>query len=85
MLRQQVEGAERDRAALAAVKARLAAAEKQARATGWELEVTQQRLDRVSGRPWGWRRAKGVLGRWWGLALGLHVQGAAGSLQHHRD
>lgn len=47
VLRQQVEGAERDRALLAATKARLAAAEKQARAAAWELEVTQQRLGRV--------------------------------------
>ncbi|KAL4443289.1 hypothetical protein ABPG75_011026 [Micractinium tetrahymenae] len=47
VLRQQVEGAERDRTLLAATKARLAAAEKQARATEWELEVTQQRLEKV--------------------------------------
>ncbi|KAL4423403.1 hypothetical protein ABPG77_009981 [Micractinium sp. CCAP 211/92] len=46
-LRQQVQGAERDRSLLAATKARLAAAEKQARAAAWELEVTQQRLERV--------------------------------------
>lgn len=53
VLRQQVEGAERDRALLAATKARLAAAEKQARAAAWELEVTQQRLGRVRAGPGG--------------------------------
>ena len=65
VLRQQVESAERDRAALAAAKARLAAAERQARATEWELEVTQQLLQRVGGWPgWlaGWRAE--VAGGW---------------------
>jgi hypothetical protein len=44
---QQLEGAQRDRAALAATKTRLAAAERQGRARDWELEVTQQQLEKV--------------------------------------
>lgn len=46
-MRQQLEGAQRDRAALAATKKRLAAAERQGRARDWELEVTQQQLEKV--------------------------------------
>ncbi|GBF97614.1 hypothetical protein Rsub_10750 [Raphidocelis subcapitata] len=44
-LRAQLAGSERDRASLAAAKARLAAAEKRVKAVEWELEVAQQRLE----------------------------------------
>lgn len=46
-LRAAAAGAERDRAVLAGAKARLAAAERSQRALEWQLEVTQQRLERV--------------------------------------
>lgn len=52
-LRTAAASAERDRATLASAKARLAAAERAQRAVEWELEVTQQRLERV-------RRGAGV-------------------------